>query len=598
MKRFLSLICLLALALGGATDSVSYAAAVGDRVPAFPGAEGFGRYTTGGRGGKVYHVTTLDDNSKPGSLRYALNQSGKRIVVFDVCGTIYLNSELRLRNGDVTIAGQTAPGDGICIADYPFQISAKNVIIRYLRFRLGNRNVDQHEGDGLGAMDQADIIVDHCTVSWSVDECCSIYGSKNVTVQWCIIAQSMVNSGHSKGAHGYGGNWGGSGCTYAHNLLLHHTSRTPRLGPRQSTQMDERLDMRNNVIYNWAGNGCYGGEGMNVNIVNNYYKPGPATIAKGAGISKRIASPGIRTTSYCNRVVNADGTVTGNGWLPMWHVWGDYYVDGNVNSKYKSVTADNWTEGIYAQISNGSGVDYTYTQATKDTMRVDTPLKFPYTTTWSASDAYSKVLDYAGCCKPRYDDETNTYSLKHDILDSIMIADTRTGTSYFSVDGLGKGFINTQDDVICDLLPNAWPDLEASGTEEKRAAVDTDEDGIPDYYEKLYWPDGCNPNDACTIHGFEQYTNMDYYLHMLVYARVTCFISSEYTVGTKAIGNYQALGDEVGCYVWGEGDGIDAVSTNSSAAESGACYDLLGNPVRQMLPGRIYVRNGKMFVNR
>jgi hypothetical protein len=290
--------------------------------------------------------------------------------------------------------------------------------------------------------------------------------------------------------------------------------------------------------------------------------------------------------------------VTGNGWLPMWHVWGDYYVDGNVNSKYKSVTADNWTEGIYAQISNGSGVDYTYTQATKDTMRVDTPLKFPYTTTWSAADAYSKVLDYAGCCKPRYDDETNTYSLKHDILDSIMIADTRTGTSYFSVDGLGKGFINTQDDVICDLLPNAWPDLEASGTEENRASVDTDEDGIPDYYEKLYWPDGCNPNDQCTIHGFEQYTNMDYYLHMLVYARVTRFISPEYTVGTKAIGNYQALGDEVGRYVWGEGDGIDAVSTNSAAAESGVCYDLLGNPVREMLPGRIYVRNGKMFVNR
>ncbi len=598
MKRFLSLICLLALTIGGAISTLSYAEVAQDRVPAFPGAEGFGRYTTGGRGGKVYHVTTLDDNTKPGSLRYALNQKGKRIIVFDVCGTIYLNSELRLRNGDVTIAGQTAPGDGICIADFPFQISAKNVIIRYIRFRLGNRNVDQHEGDGLGAMDQADIIVDHCTVSWSVDECCSVYGSKNVTVQWCIIAQSMVNSGHSKGAHGYGGNWGGSGCTYAHNLLLHHTSRTPRLGPRQSTQMDERLDMRNNVIYNWAGNGCYGGEGMNVNIVNNYYKPGPATIAKGAGISKRIASPGIRTTSYCNRVVGSDGTVTGNGWLPMWHVWGDYYVDGNVNSKYKSVTADNWTEGIYAQITNGSGVDYTYTQATKDTLRTDTPLKFPYTTTWSAADAYSKVLDYAGCCKPRYDDETNTYTLKHDILDSIMIADTRTGTSYFAVNGLGKGFINTQDDVVCDLLPNAWPDLEASGTEEERASVDTDEDGIPDYYENLYWPDGCNPSDPCTIRGFEQYTNMDYYLHMLVYTRVTRFISPEYTVGTKAIGNYQALGDEVGRYVWGEGDGIDPVSANPTGAASGVCYDLLGNPVSRMQPGRIYVRDGKMFVMR
>ena len=469
--------------------------------PAFPGAEGFGRYTTGGRGtngnGKVYHVTTLEDNGKTslvGSLRWANAQSGPRTIVFDVSGTIHLKSALKI-NSNTTIAGQTAPGDGICIADYPVTLN-KNNIIRFVRFRLGNKYVAYHEGDGLGAMDSENIIVDHCSVSWSIDECLSVYGSKNITVQWCIASQSLKNAGHEKGSHGYGGNWGGSGATYHHNLMAHHDSRTPRLGPRPGTQTDERIDMRNTVIYNWGGNGCYGGEGMNVNIVNNYYKPGPATEKRNATIQRRIASIGIRTSSYTKH----DET-TPNQWDKMWHVWGKFYVNGNVNSKYSDVTNDNWTYGMYNQITNGSGVDYTYTQETKDTMRIYTPITFEQVTTHSAEQAYEKVLSYAGAC------------LHRDALDEIIINDTRNGIATFTGSGNNGGIINTQEDVASGITgdESPWPTLLNNTT----APVDTDGDGMPDEWETA---NNLNPNDASDGNLVKEdgYTNLEHYLNSIV----------------------------------------------------------------------------------
>ena len=450
---------LQAITLGALCVLSTNAFAQSATLPAFPGAEGFGMYTTGGRSAstKVYHVTTLEDNGKTslvGSLRWANAQSGPRIIVFDVSGTIHLAAELKF-NTNTTILGQTAPGEGICIADYPVQVKSNN-IIRFIRFRLGNKFVAYHEGDGLGGMDNSDVIIDHCSVSWSIDECLSVYGSKNLTVQWCLAAQSLVNSGHSKGAHGYGGNWGGSGATYHHNLMAHHTSRVPRLGPRPSTQLDERMDLRNNVFYNWAGEGCYGGEGMNVNIVNNYYKPGPGTALRSTNIQKRIAGIGIRTTDYTKH-----GTSEANDWDKMWHVWGKFYVRGNVNASYDDVTRDNWTYGIYNQITN-SKVDNTFTQTTRDTMKLHLPIAYYPVTTETAYDAYEKVLSYAGAC------------LHRDEVDDLIVNDTRDKKATYTGSGLNPGYINTQDDIKPAQAAedwSAWPTLVQT-----EPPVDTDGD--------------------------------------------------------------------------------------------------------------------------
>lgn len=470
--------------------------ATAEDAPAFPGAEGFARYITGGRGGTVYHVTTLEDNNSVGSFRYAVTRSGKRIIVFDVSGTIQLKSTLQLKNGNVTIAGQTAPGDGICIAGYPFQIKANNVIIRYMRFRVGSSNVTVSGADGwdgLGALDQNKIMVDHCSVSWSIDECCSFSGCSDVTLQWSLVSQSLVNAGHNKGAHGYGGNWGGSGASYHHNLLAHHGSRTPRLGPRPTTQTDERMDMRNNVIYNFGGNGCYGGEGMNVNIVNNYYKPGPGSPTGDKG--KRIAGIGIRTLDYCT---NDDGTP--NAYYPMLRIWGKYFVEGNVNSKYGDVTEDNWTYGMYNQIDAG-GNDGTYTAVTKDTIKLDAPIENIPVTMHTAEYAYEKVLKYVGA------------SIKRDALDEIMISDTRDGKASFTGTGNGSGFINTENDVKYADGTTGLPVL-TSGT----APTDTDQDGMPDAWETA---NGLNPNNKSdgTLYTLDTkgfYTNVEVYINSLV----------------------------------------------------------------------------------
>lgn len=599
-----------AMALG----AVPTVDALADNLPAFPGAEGFGRYTTGGRGGAVYHVTKLDDDGSEGSFRWACNKSGVRTIVFDVSGTIYLKSALQLKKGNVTIAGQTAPGDGICIADYPFTIDSDNVIIRFMRFRLGNRHVDKHEGDGLGGMDRKNIIVDHCSISWSIDECLSVYGSKNITLQWNIVSQSLKKSGHSKGNHGYGGNWGGSGATYHHNLLAHHDSRVPRLGPRPGTQKDERMDMRNNVMYNWGGNGCYGGEGMTVNIAYNYYKPGPTTLKRTKAMQYRLAAPGIRTVDYClnkaaiaayyktatgtavtkndvsgssdgtNNYVEISGTkykidmktnkidvggkqvtVSWNDWKPMLHVWGKFYAEGNYNPKSADMNKDNFKYGIANQIDK-SGNDKTYPG--DNAIKLTVPMPFEGVTTHTAQDAYEKVLAYAGA------------SLHRDWVDEQMVNDTRKGIATSTGSGNTGGIINSQNDnkpagAAAGWSP--WPDLV---TDTSISVADTDGDGMPDYWEDANGLDKNNAADG-NLTDAEGYTNLERYMNSLV-----ADIMAKENEGGKFLSGTQTYDDATGI--------ADAAIYNKVA--DGRIYNLQGMLVENPIPGSIYIQNGKKFV--
>ena len=454
-----------------------------EKTPAFPGAEGSGRYVTGGRGGQVYHVKNLNDSGY-GSLRWACSQAGARTIVFDVSGTIHLQSSLKLTNGNVTIAGQTAPGDGICVADGDFIISAPNVIIRYMRFRPGDTLGG--EPDGLGGFDGKNIIIDHCSISWSVDECCSVYGNEHMTVQWCVIAQSLRNSTHAKEAHGYGGNWGGKGATYHHNLLAHHDSRVPRLGNRPMYAGKDTTDFRNNVYYNWGGNGCYGGEGMKANIVNCYYKPGPGTDVRANGnsaIKYRIAGIGI-TTDPSNA---------------MYNIWGKFFVDGNVNPDNNGVTANNWSRGVWQQITQNKPND-----DAQDTIRLMAPLPFMHVTTHTAQQAYEQVLKYAGA------------SLHRDAVDELVISDTQNRKASYT----GKktndnipGIIDTPTDIRPADAPanwSPWPTL-TSGT----APTDTDGDGMPDEWETANGLDPENSADGNVVDD-EGYTNLEHYLNSLV----------------------------------------------------------------------------------
>jgi len=349
---------------------------------AFPGAEGYGKYTVGGRGGRVIKVTNLND-SGPGSLRDAVEQTGPRIVVFEVDGTIELQSTLRIDNDSITVAGQTAPGEGICLKDYPLVVNASEVIVRYLRSRLGDRYQLDSDAIGGGRYEQKNVILDHLSASWSIDECLSIYKTENLTVQWCLVSHSLNQSLHTKGSHGFGGIWGGYKATFHHNLLAHHASRNPRFSSVEQTKM---VDYRNNVVYNWDFKTAYGGGRYGeINMVNNYYKPGPAS----------------KHTRLLD--VAEDGT-------------GKYYLSGNVMEGDEEACRDNWSAVGGKNPLAG---------------RVEEPFAYEPIPEELAQEAYESVLAGVGC------------SLRQDSYDAKVIEEVRRGTA-----GAGdRGIINTPSDV-------------------------------------------------------------------------------------------------------------------------------------------------------
>lgn len=432
---------------------------------AFPGAEGYGKYTVGGRGGRVLTVTNLND-SGAGSFRDAVEQKGPRIVVFAVDGTIELKSPLRINNDSITIAGQSAPGDGICLKDYPLVVNASNVIVRYIRVRVGDRHKLDSDGLGGGRYGQKNVILDHLSVSWSIDECLSIYKTENLTVQWCLVAHSLNTSVHTKGSHGFGGIWGGYKATFHHNLLANHASRNPRFSSVDGTKW---VDYRNNVVYNWGFKSAYGGgHHGEINMVNNYYKPGPA--------------------SQHHRLLDVaeDGT-------------GRYYVAGNVMEGDEAVTKDN-----RSAVADRAGKRYVRHQRSAPldsgispeavpvpgeecaSCLVNAPFPYEPINEDTPVVAYRRVLASVGC------------SFSQDVYDKEVLRQVKEGLGTFGTNGI----INSQEDV------GGWPALNAG-----KVPVDSDGDGMPDTWEIRHGLDPKDASDSSTCMIDKEYTNIEVYLN-------------------------------------------------------------------------------------
>lgn len=448
-------------------------------IPAFPGAAGAGRYTTGGAGGAVYTVTSLADDGKEGTFRWAIDQKGSRTIVFAVSGIIELQSPLKIKNGDLTIAGQTAPGDGICLKNYTFYIGADNVIVRFIRCRMGDEAKTEDDAMG-GHADNHNIILDHCSLSWCTDECGSFYGAEGFTMQWCILSESLTNSVHAKGAHGYGGIWGGERATFHHNLLAHHSNRTPRLcGSRYTGRPDdEKVDLRNNVIYNFGSEGAYAGEGGSYNIVNNYYKPGPYTATKSS--YNRIF------TAYADdgKNKNKEG------------VHGVFYLAGNYFDSSCAALSDKQRQRLEAvNIANEAG--FVIKGNFAPSSEVLSKMEFAIADTdftETAQQAYQSVLTYAGA------------SLARDAVDARIVKETLDGTyTYIGSNGSKLGLIDSQEDV------KSWPEY-------KQAAPlkDSDGDGMSDEWELAHQLNPSDASDGVKYNLSPNYTNLEVFLNSLV----------------------------------------------------------------------------------
>jgi pectate lyase len=424
---------------------------------AFPEAEGFGRFAKGGRSGDVYHVTNLND-SGIGSLRYGIETAtGPRTIVFDISGIIYQSKRLKIMHPNITIAGQTAPGDGVTLTGCGLYVQANDIIIRYIRCRLGDSNGEI--SDAISITNGKNIIIDHVSASWSVDETLSCQSSTvdSITVQWCLISESLTNSLHSKGEHGMGGIVGALQQSFHHNLYAHHNSRSPKVSGRRHCE----VDFRNNVIYNWGKNNCYDGTSSYMNWVNNYYKAGPATQEQCRfrifQLFDNEIEEGIHNIPEDSKKYETSLYATGN------------YVDGS-----PKITIDNWAGGIEYM----EGATEAKNRALKPAFIA------PVINVQSAIEAYPLVLAEAGA------------SHKRDSIDMRIVNEVKTGTAKYG----NNGIIDTPYDV------GGLPTLISI-----KPLEDTDQDGMPDIWEKQKGLNPKNPNDR-NIVNLDGYTMLEEYL--------------------------------------------------------------------------------------
>lgn len=507
------------------------------QAPAFPGAEGHGRYVTGGRGGKVIHVTNLNDKGA-GSFRAAVSGNSKKIIVFDVAGVIPLASDLTI-GANTTILGQTAPSPGITLRYYTVR-PENNCIIRFIRLRRGQEKDINDGADATWQRNKTGIIFDHCSFSWSIDEVASFYDNNNFTMQWCTIAESLTNPGHSKGAHGYGGIWGGKLASFHHNFLGHLMNRGPRFnGARygwteytsnkdydtykwKNTVQAENVDFRNSVIYNAQGT-CYGGPGGGqINIVNNYYKAGPSQSLKGTtqnGIKVDVSTGKERGNQERITLVTVSTSSNSDKNHPeFYEMTSRYFINGNTtettkgsvtkNKDWKGVSYDKGTYTYNNEIYSadkknlyGDAVEHkTINGVSCVKIKMDAPAPTGVITTHTADEAFSKVLANAGA------------SLFRDEIDARYMEEAKTGTAQY------KGSI-TQSPGIIDKVSDVNGYTEKTfATGSRLKGFDTDNDGIPDDWETA---NGLNPNDASDALTYSldekgYYTNLEVYANSLV----------------------------------------------------------------------------------
>ncbi len=561
MNRFLSLVVMSFISLMMTAQT---------QVPAFPGAEGHGRYTTGGRGGDVYHVTNLND-SGTGSLRDAVSKAN-RIVVFDVAGVIALKSDLTIKD-NITIAGQTAPYPGITLRYRTVRPGANN-IIRFIRIRRGQEKDVNDGADALWQRQKTAMILDHCSFSWSIDEVASFYDNNNFTMQWCTLGESLNNAGHGKGAHGYGGIWGGKLASFHHNMICHVNNRAPRFnGARYNwsgcknnllydeykwgnTVQAENVDFRNCVIYN-CGNGCYGGPGGGyINIVNNFYKTGPS-----APTSR------VTTVSIANSTSSKDNK-------EYWDMTSRYYINGNQvnsteNKDWKDVSYDSGIQTIDGEKYTIDSLHYygdtvTYVKNNKGVdcvkIKLDGPTVTGEVTTHTATTAFDKVLTYSGA------------SLFIDEVDARYFQEAKDGTATYTGSVTKKA---GRIDLVSDV--NGYTE-DNFPTGQREADFDADGDGIADAWEEANGGD-LDPN-AYTVDTKGWYTNLEVYINSLV----EDIMKQGNADAESAVEEYYPAYKTP-----------TAIQTVKAQTLNNATYNLSGQRVDASYKGLV-IRNGKRFI--